>query len=484
MDAVIAFLNDNLTWVLIFFLIAAGIAFTVMTRGVQFRLFGTMWKVIFNSRAHVSGGISSFQAFAISLASRVGVGNIVGVAVALTLGGPGAIFWMWLMALLGMATAFVEATLAQVYKIPHEDGTFRGGPAYYIQRGLGSRAFGIVFACALIFTFGFAFEMIQAGTIASVFQSTWGIDPIWTAIGLGVLTALIVFGGIKSVARVSEILAPGMALAYVLLALVVIVTNLPAVPGIIGSIFAGAFGLNPALSGTAGGVLASMLNGVKRGMYSNEAGMGSAPNAAATATTSHPVHQGLIQSAGVFVDTMIVCTATAVVILLSSPEVYTPGVTSADAAATLTQQSLAGELGAWTAPVMAILIFVFAYSTILGNYSYAEVNQDFLGGGRIGNLLVRLLVVGSTAWGALQGLELLFAIADVFMSVMAVINLIALLLLGKKAVGALRDFQAQKDTPVMERVFDLTDNPHVSGIPGEVWTSDAGRRNEGVGVQP
>ena len=484
MDAVIAFLNDNLTWVLIVFLIAAGVAFTVMTKGVQFRLFATMWKVIFNSRSHVEGGISSFQAFAISLASRVGVGNIVGVAVALTLGGPGAIFWMWLMALLGMATAFVEATTAQIYKIPHEDGTFRGGPAYYIQRGLGSRAFGIVFACALIFTFGFAFEMIQAGTIASVFQSTWGIDPIWTAIGLGVLTALIVFGGIKSVARVSEILAPGMALVYVLLALVVIVTNLPAVPGIIGSIFAGAFGLNPALSGTAGGILASMLNGVKRGMYSNEAGMGSAPNAAATATTSHPVHQGLIQSAGVFVDTMIVCTATAIVILLSSPEVYTPGVTSADAAATITQQSLAGELGAWTAPVMAILIFVFAYSTILGNYSYAEVNQDFLGGGRVGNLLVRLLVVGSTAWGALQGLDLLFAIADVFMSVMAVINLIALFLLGKKAVGALRDSQAQKDTPVMERVFDLNENPHVSGIPGEVWTSDAGRRNVGVSVQP
>ena len=484
MDAVIAFLNDNLTWVLIVFLIAAGVAFTVMTKGVQFRLFATMWKVIFNSRSHVEGGISSFQAFAISLASRVGVGNIVGVAVALTLGGPGAIFWMWLMALLGMATAFVEATLAQIYKIPHEDGTFRGGPAYYIQRGLGSRAFGILFACALIFTFGFAFEMIQAGTIASVFESTWGIDPIWTAIGLGVVTAIIIFGGIKSVARVSEILAPGMALVYVLLALVVIVTNLPAVPGIIGSIFAGAFGLNPALSGTAGGILASMLNGVKRGMYSNEAGMGSAPNAAATATTSHPVHQGLIQSAGVFVDTIIVCTATAVVILLSSPDVYTPGVTPADAAATLTQQSLAGELGAWTAPVIAVLIFVFAYSTILGNYSYAEVNQDFLGGGRVGNLLVRLLVVGSTAWGALQGLDLLFAIADVFMSVMAVINLIALLLLGKKAVGALRDFQAQKHTPVMERVFDLNENPHVSGIPGEVWTSDAGRRNVGVSVQP
>ncbi|MFZ1410248.1 MAG: alanine/glycine:cation symporter family protein [Micropruina sp.] len=471
-DSIVAFLNDNLTWVLIFALGSAGLYFTVVTKGVQFRLFGQMWKVIFNSRSNAGEGISSFQAFAISLASRVGTGNIVGVAIALTLGGPGAIFWMWLMAILGMASAFVEATLAQVYKVPHkEDGTFVGGPAYYIQRGLKSRPVGMVFAVCLIFTFGFAFEMVQANTISGVLKGTWGIDPLWTAIGLAAITAAIIFGGIKSVARVTEWMAPGMAALYVLLAVAVMVMRAPEVPGVIGDIFAGAFGLNQALAGTAGGVLAAMLNGVKRGMFSNEAGMGSAPNAAATATTSHPVHQGLIQAAGVFVDTILVCTSTAVMIMLAAPAIYTPGVTERSASATLTQTALASNLGDWVTPVMAILIFVFAYSSVLGNYAYAEINQDFLGGGRIGNMAMRVMVVASTFWGAVQSLDFVWSVADVAMSIMAVINLSALFLLGKKAAGALKDFEAQGGD-VMTRVFDLHNNPHVpDDIPGEVWHS-------------
>lgn len=472
-DAVVGWLNDNLTWVLIFALLAAGLYFTVVTKGVQFRQFGTMWKVIFNSRSNAGEGISSFQAFTISLASRVGTGNIVGVAIALTLGGPGAIFWMWLMALLGMATAFIEATLAQLYKIPHpEDKTFVGGPAYYIQRGLKSRPVGIVFAACLIFTFGFAFEMVQANTISGVFKGTWGIDPLWTSLGVAALTALVIFGGIKSVARVTEFMAPGMALVYLLLALAVIVTNLGEVPGAIGSIFAGAFGLNPALAGTAGGVIAAMLNGVKRGMFSNEAGMGSAPNAAATATTRHPANQGLIQSAGVFVDTILVCTATAVMIMLSDPSIYTPGVTESSEAATLTQTALASELGGWVAPVMAILIFVFAYSSVLGNYTYAEVNQDFIGGGHKGNLVLRGLIVVAVFWGGIQELAFVWSVADVAMSVMAVINLGALFLLGKRAVGVLKDFESQQ-VPLGDRTFDLAGNQFVpDDVPGEVWHSE------------
>ncbi len=476
-DSIVGFLNDNLTWALIFVLLVAGLYFTIATRGVQFRLFGAMWKAIFSSRAHTEG-ISSFQAFAMSLASRVGTGNIVGVAIALTLGGPGAIFWMWVMAILGMATAFGEATLAQLYKVPHSDGTFRGGPAYYMARGLKSRGWGVLFAVSLIFTFGFSFQMVQANTISGVFQGTWGIEPLWTAIGLAVITAAIVFGGIKSVAKVTEYMAPLMALAYVLLALAVLVIRAPEVPGAIGEIFAGAFGLNPALAGTAGGVIAAMLNGVKRGMFSNEAGMGSAPNAAATATTSHPVHQGLVQAAGVFVDTIIVCTATAVMIILSTPDIYTPGVTQRSTAATLTQTALASELGGWVAPVMAILIFVFAYSSVLGNYSYAEVNQDFIGGGRTGNLAIRALVVIATFWGAIQTLDFVWSLADVAMSVMAIINIAAMFLLGKKILGVLADFEAQKGTPLMQRTLDLHDNPHTADdIPGEVWHSQhaAGR---------
>lgn len=280
MQAVVDFLNEWLTWLLVVVLPCAGIYFTIVTRGVQFRHLGNMWRIIFSSRGNAgAGGISSFQAFAMSLASRVGTGNIVGVAIALTLGGPGAIFWMWVMAMLGMATACVEATLAQLFKVPHNDGTFRGGPAYYIQRGLKSRVFGTFFAAIFIFTFGFSFNGVQANTIADVTSSTWGLDKFNVAIGLTVLTAVIIFGGIKQVAKVTEWLAPMMALLYVLLAIAVLLVRITDVPGAIGSIIAGAFGFDQALYGTMGGIIAAVLNGVKRGMYSNEAGMGSAPNA-------------------------------------------------------------------------------------------------------------------------------------------------------------------------------------------------------------
>ncbi|WP_232547882.1 alanine/glycine:cation symporter family protein [Propioniciclava soli] len=470
-DEIIAWLNESLGWVLIVTLLTAGVLFTVLTRGVQFRHFGTMWRTIFSSRGNAGQGVSSFQAFAISLASRVGTGNIVGVAVALTLGGPGAIFWMWVMALFGMATAFIEATLAQLYKIRHgEDHTFRGGPAYYIQAGMGVRWLGIVFAVALIFTFGFAFNMVQANTIAGVVQGTWGIEPLWTAIVLTLLAGVIIFGGIKSVARVAEFLAPGMALVYVLLAVAVLVVRAGDIPEAVGQIFAGAFGLDQALAGTAGGILAALLNGVRRGMFSNEAGMGSAPNAAATANASHPVQQGLIQSAGVFVDTIIICTATALMILLSAPDVYTPGVTQRDVSATLTQTALASELGTWVAPVMAVLIFVFAFSSVLGNYTYAEVNQDFIGGGRVANYATRALAVGAVFWGALQELGTVWSLADVAMSVMAVINLTALAFLGVRAVEALKDFDAQKGLPPMERTLVIEPGSKLDkAVPGDMW---------------
>lgn len=460
--------NDKLTWLLIVMLAAAGLLFTLWSKGAQFRRFGTMVKVAIGSRSGGGEGISSFQAFCISLASRVGTGNIVGVAIALALGGPGAIFWMWVMAFLGMATAFVEATLAQLYKVPHTDGTFRGGPAYYMQRGLKSRPMGIAFAICLIFTFGLAFNMVQANTIAGVVEGTWGI-PTWiTAIVLVVITAAIVLGGLKSVARVTEYMAPLMALAYFLLALTVLVLRIGEVPDAIGEIFKGAFGLDQALAGTAGGIVAAMLNGVKRGMFSNEAGMGSAPNAAAAATTSHPAHQGMVQALGVFIDTIIVCTSTAVMILLAGPEVYTPGVTTRDQAATLTQTALASELGSWVAPVMAFLIFVFAFSSVIGNETYAEVNMDFMRGGKVGAFAIRLLTIGAVAWGALQSLAFVWDLADLAMTFMAVLNLVALMALGKHAIAALRDLESNPD-PV-NAGFDLDDNPYMpDDVPGEVW---------------
>ena len=298
------------TYVLVYVLVAAGIYFTFRTSAVQFRYFGRMLKQLGNSRAG-AGGISSFQAFCVGLASRVGTGNIAGVAIALTVGGPGAIFWMWVVALLGMATALVEATLGQIFKVRAPDGTFRGGPAFYIQRGLGSRPGGVIFAVLLVFTFGFAFNMVQANAIADVLNASHNVEVRYTTIGLVVLAAPILFGGVRRVAKVAEVVLPLMALAYVALALVIIVMNIGALPRAITEIVGGAFGMQQMAGGFTGGIAAAMLNGVKRGLFSNEAGMGSAPNVAATATVSHPIKQGLIQSLGVFVDTFIICTATA-----------------------------------------------------------------------------------------------------------------------------------------------------------------------------
>ncbi|MGO4957110.1 alanine/glycine:cation symporter family protein [Luteococcus sp. Sow4_B9] len=473
-NSIVGWLNDSLSWVLIVLVILAGIGFTITTRGVQFRKFATMLRVALGSRSGAGDGISSFQAFCISLASRVGTGNIAGVAIALALGGPGAIFWMWVMASLGMATAFVEATLAQLYKVPHTDRSFRGGPAYYMQRGLRSRPLGVLFAVLLVFTFGFVFQMVQANTIAAVFDKSFGIPPHITAILVAVGVGIVVLGGVKQVAKVTEWMAPLMALIYVLLATVIIVMNLGEVPHAIASIVKGAFGLDQTLAGVGGGLLATILNGVKRGMYSNEAGMGSAPNAAAAATTSHPAHQGLIQSLGVFVDTMMVCTATAVVILLSDASIYTPGVTTkAMAGATLTQDAMSHSLGSWVGPVFTVLVFVFAFSTLLGNETYAEINMDFLRGGKVGELAIRLMTIGSAALGAILALDLVWSLADVAMALMAITNLVSLIFLGKYAVAALRDLDSQPDPVVAQ--FNLDNNQFMpDGIPGEVWHTRPG----------
>ena len=284
-----------------------------------------MIKQIFHSRSDSEGGISSFQAFAVGLASRVGTGNIAGVAIALTLGGPGAIFWMWVVAALGMATAFIEATLAQLFKVRSEDGSFRGGPAFYIQRGLHSRAGGVLFAVLLIFTFGVAFNMVQANAISDVLGASREIPTEWTGVVLMVLTAPVLFGGVRRVARVAEIVLPAMALLYVVLACVIVILNINQIGEVFKMIIGGAFGIDELAGGFVGGIAAAMLNGVKRGLFSNEAGMGSAPNAAATATVSHPVKQGFVQSLGVFVDTMVICTSTAFIILVSGPGGLRPG---------------------------------------------------------------------------------------------------------------------------------------------------------------
>lgn len=465
------------TYILIGLLIGAGIYFTIRTRGVQFRMFGHMWGTIMKSRSVEGNGISSFQAFAIGIASRVGTGNIMGVAVALILGGPGAIFWMWLIALLGMATAFIEATMAQMFKERSDDHTFRGGPAYYIQKGLRMRWLGIVFAVCLIFTFGFTYQMVQANTIAGVFAKTFSMSGWMVAVMLVILCLPIVLGGIRGVARVTEYLAPIMAAVYILLAIVIVGINIEKFPSVIAMIFTNAFTPMSAGGGLVGGLTAAVLNGAKRGLYSNEAGMGSAPNAAATATVAHPVQQGLIQSMGVFVDTILVCTSTAFICIVGG--VYKPGVTTDDMGATLTQQSVVAQLGSWTTIPVAIIIFVFAYSSILGNHTYAEVNMDFIFGAGRGKYVVRGLSVVAVVLGSLMELTTAINLADISQASMAIINLIAIFLMGGWAIACLRDYEKQwkaiKRGETKTLHFRGVSNPDLpKDLPDSVWVEDEG----------
>ena len=432
------------TYVLIYVLLGAGLYFSFKTRFVQFRLFGRMVAMLRHSREDAEGGISSFQAFAIGLASRVGTGNITGVAIALTLGGPGAIFWMWIVALIGMATAFVEATLAQIFKVRSPDGSFRGGPAYYIQRGLHSHKGGVLFAVLLIFTFGVAFEMVQANTIADVLVNAHTVDIHVTAIILMILAAPVLFGGVRRIARVSEIVLPIMAIAYVVMALVIVLLNITQLGHVLWQIVGSAFGIDSALGGFAGGISAALLNGTKRGLFSNEAGMGSAPNTAATATTPHPVNQGLVQSLGVFVDSIIVCSSTAFMILMAGPEVYDPATTTSAAGATLTREAVVHEFGSWGGWLMTVMIIVFGFSSVLGNYAYAEINLFFLGAKEWVMNVFRVVVLASIGLGSIIALTVVWDIADIAMGLMALVNLVAIVLLGRWAFASLRDWEQQR----------------------------------------
>ena len=467
MDVIDSISKVLYTYVLVYLLVAAGIYFTIRTGFVQVRYFKRMLGQLVNSRGG-GEGISSFQAFCVGLASRVGTGNIAGVAIALTVGGPGAIFWMWVVALIGMATAMIEATLGQIFKVRTGDGTFRGGPAFYIERGLGSRRGGVLFAVLLVFTFGFAFNMVQANAIADVLNTSYNIEINYTTIGLVLLAAPVLFGGVRRVAKVAEVVLPLMALAYVLLALIIIAINITNLPHAFAQIIGGAFGWEQMAGGFTGGIAVAMLNGVKRGLFSNEAGMGSAPNVAATATVSHPVKQGLIQSLGVFVDTIIICTATALIILVSGPAIYDPHTPTKMAGASLTASAVAAGLGSWTTWLMTILVFVFAFSSVLGNYVYAEINLFFLGARKRGITVFRFMVLAAIAVGATSKLATVWDLADISMGLMAIVNLVAIVLLGRWAFAALNDFQRQSAAG-KDPVF-LADEAGLPGrLDGDIW---------------
>ncbi|MCS4533889.1 alanine/glycine:cation symporter family protein [Neisseria montereyensis] len=440
---------------LIFLLLGTGLFFTLATGFVQIRLFARSIKEMLGGRevGDDPHGITPFQAFVTGLASRVGVGNIGGVAIAITLGGPGAVFWMWVTALIGMSSAFAESSLAQLFKIrDHENGHFRGGPAYYISQGLKQRWAGILFALSLIFCFGLVFNAVQSNSIVAATEVAWGWNKHAVGVGLVIFTAPIIFGGIRRVSRVAEAIVPAMALIYLLLAFYVIIMNISEVPRVFGMIFGSAFELKAAGGGLVGAISAAMMNGIKRGLYSNEAGQGSAPNAAAAADVKHPVSQGVIQMLGVFVDTIIVCSCTAFLVLLAN---FNPGELTG---VQLTQAAIVNHVGAWGADFLAVVLFLFAFSTIIGNYSYAESNIQFINSHWLLLAIFRMCVLGMVYFGAVNSVPLVWDMADLSMGIMALINLIAILALSPLVFLLLKDYNGKLKMG-KEPVFKLSEHP-------------------------
>ena len=461
LETLISNLNDWLySYILIAMLVGLGIYFTIRLRFGQFRLIGNMLQLTTEAVEVAEGrkGISPFQAFCISAASRIGTGNIAGVAIAIAAGGPGAVFWMWVIALIGGATSFVESTLGQIYKVRDGD-TFRGGPAYYIEQAIGSRGLGIFFSILTAVTFGLAFNSVQANTIANAFKTAFNIEPITMAIALVLVAGYIIFGGVRRIANASSVIVPVMAVIYIGVALFIMIKNIALVPQMFGMIIANAFGVRQVLGGTMG---AAIINGVRRGLFSNEAGMGSVPNAAATADTSHPAKQGLIQTLGVYVDTLLVCSATAFMILLSGVLENTSGLEGIQ----ITQAAVTSQVGAWGDTFIAISVLLFAFSSIIGNYYYGETNIEFINPNSTFLTIYRIMVLAMVFFGSIGNFGLVWNAADVFMGLMAVVNLIVITKLGPIAYATFEDYVSQLKSG-KNPVFDPDNIPGLGKV--ECW---------------
>lgn len=447
LDAINDFLSGK---VLIVLIVGLGAYFTIRSRFVQFRHFGHMFGVFKESIRGQAGQLSSFQALMLSLAGRVGAGNIAGVGIAVTLGGPGAVFWMWVTALVGMSSSFFECTLAQVYKRSDGDGLYRGGPAYYIQHGLKLRWMALTFAVLLLVTYGFAFNGLQAFTVTHSLQNAFDIPVLYSGIALAVLLAIVFFGGIQRIAAVSDLLVPVKTLAYIAVTLYVIVTQIELVPGMLSTIVKSAFGLEPAFAGLLG---SAIVMGVKRGVFANEAGLGSAPNVAAVAAVRHPASQGVVQAFSVFLDTFVICTCTALLILLSG--FYTPGFEGDGI--TLTQNSLAAVVGDWGRIFVSVALSLFVFTCITYNYYLGENALQFIvGRSRSALIAFRVLVLGLILWGSMQNLGTVFAFADITMTCLAFVNLVALAMLIKTGLRVMRDYDEQRAAGIDRPVFDAS----------------------------
>ena len=464
MNDLITQVNDAIWgYVLIGALVLCGLWFTWKTKGVQFRMVGEMIRLLtdsatsgtsqFDEKNGSHKHISSFQAFAVSVATRVGTGNLAGVATAIAVGGPGAVFWMWVIALIGAATAFVESTLGQLFKKRNKDH-FIGGPAYYIEKGLHQKWMAYIFAILLTITFGLSYNSIQSNTICGAMHEAFGWNPLAVGVVIAALALLIVFGGIHRIANVSAVLVPLMAIGYFLLVVVVIIMNIHLIPHVLKAIITDAFGMRQGAGGMLG---ATIMIGVKRGLFSNEAGEGSAPNVAATATVTHPVKQGLIQALGVFTDTLLVCSCTAFVILLSG--LYD---TTALNGIALTQASLGSEIGAAGPTFIAIAILLFAFSSIIGNYYYGEANIRFMTSNSTVITIYRICSGGvMVIFGAMVSLDMVWNLGDFCMALLTACNLIAIVALGKYVFRLLDDYRTQKRNGIKEPIFHRSLLPEI-----------------------
>lgn len=460
-------INDFMyTYVLIIMLVGVGLYFTIRTKGVQFRLIGDGIKSMMEKSDSKEGEkkVSSFQALMISTASRVGTGNIAGIATAIAAGGSGAVFWMWLMALIGGASAFIESTLAQIYKVK-KDGQYRGGPSYYMERALGKRWMGILFSVLLIICFAYGFNGLQSYNMSSALEYyiegySDSVYPMILGIILAAATAFVIWGGVHRIGFITSVMVPVMAVVYILMGLVTMVLHVTELPQMFAEIFSNAFNFRAMAGGFAG---SAVVIGIKRGLFSNEAGMGSAPNASASADVEHPVKQGLVQIISVFIDTILICSSTAVMLLVSGVE----GVSGVMDGIPYVQAAISANVGEWGIHFITVSIFAFAFSSLIGNYYYAESNIVFIKDNKVVMFLFRVTCIVAIFLGAQADFSLVWNIADITMGLMAIVNIIAIFLLGNIALKVLNHYEKQKKqgkNPVF-RESDI-------GITGTVWTDD------------
>ena len=455
------FINEVL-WgsIMIYLLLGAGIWFTLRSGFIQFRYIRKFGRSLKNSVTPQPGGLTSFQALCTSIAARLGSGNMAGVALAISAGGPGAVFWMWVTALIGMATSFAESALAQLYKEKDKNGQFRGGPAWYMARGLGMRWMGVLFSLFLLLAYGLIFNTVQANSVAHALRYAFACPEWITGLVLALCILLTISTGLKGVARLMQWLVPVMALLWGAASLFVAARHIEQVPEVIATIFKSAFGWREAASGALGYTFSqALMSGFQRGMFSNEAGMGSTPNAAAAAASwpPHPAAQGIVQMIGVFTDTIIICSASAMILLLAGPVPHS----SETAGIQLLQQALVNLTGGWGAGFVSLILLLFAFSSIVVNYLYAENNLIFLKvDSRRMITLLRLGVILMVLAGSLLSMPLVWQLADVFMALMAITNLTAILLLSPVVTLIARDYLRQRKLGVPP-VFDASRYPDI-----------------------